>query len=104
MIVDIDKSAPDPSAGRYDVCIAGGGVAGITLAYTLAARGQRILLLEAGGLEYTDESQSVYKGDNVGDEYFDLDVARLRYLGGRRITGRAGAARSIHMISKSTLT
>lgn len=82
MIVDIDKSAPDPSAGRYDVCIAGGGVAGITLAYTLAARGQRILLLEAGGLEYTDKSQSVYKGENVGDEYFDLDVARLRYLGG----------------------
>ena len=30
----------------------------------------------------SDESQSLYRGTNVGYDYFDLDVARLRFLGG----------------------
>ena len=82
MIVDIDQAVPLPLAARYDICIAGGGVAGIVLAYTLAGRGKRILLLEAGGYEVSENSQSIYSGANIGREYFDLDVTRLRYLGG----------------------
>lgn len=82
MIVDVDRADPLPLAERYDVCIAGGGVAGITVAKALAERNQRVLLLEAGSLEYSDQSQDVYKGENIGHEYFDLDVARLRYFGG----------------------
>ena len=82
MIVDIDQAVPLPLAARYDICIAGGGVAGIVLAYTLAGRGKRILLLEAGGYEFSENSQSLYSGANIGREYFDLDVTRLRYLGG----------------------
>ena len=38
--------------------------------------------MEAGGLELTEESQDVYGGENVGQDYFELDVARLRYFGG----------------------
>ena len=38
--------------------------------------------MEAGGLEITEESQDVYRGTNVGLEYFDLDICRLRYFGG----------------------
>ncbi|MGF1454950.1 MAG: FAD-dependent oxidoreductase [Alphaproteobacteria bacterium] len=68
--------------GPYDVCIAGGGVAGLVLATQLADRGKRILLLEAGELEYTDRSQSLYEGDSVGREYVPLDATRMRYLGG----------------------
>ena len=82
MIVDIDQAAPIPLAARYDACIAGGGVAGIVLAFSLARRGRRILVLEAGGLEFSDESQSLYRGTNVGHDYFDLDASRLRFLGG----------------------
>ncbi len=82
MIVDIDQAAALPPAARYDVCIAGGGVAGITLAHRLAGQGRRVLLLEAGGLEYSDQSQSFYSGANIGYDYFDLDFGRLRFLGG----------------------
>lgn len=82
MIVDIDQAVPLPLAAGYDICIAGGGVAGIVLAYTLAGRGKRILLLEGGGYEFSENSQSLYSGANIGREYFDLDVTRLRYLGG----------------------
>lgn len=82
MIVDIDKVSPLPLASHYDVCIAGGGVAGITLALRLAAKKKRVLLLEAGGTDYSDASQAVYRGRNVGYAYHELEFARLRYLGG----------------------
>src|SRR5690349_17717271 len=69
-------------APRYDVCIAGGGVAGIVLARGLAARGLRSILLEGGGYELSEISQSLYRGVSVGHDYLELDSCRLRYLGG----------------------
>lgn len=65
-----------------DVCVVGAGAAGITVARTLAAAGKSVVLCEGGGDEYTEESQDCYLGEVKGDPYFDLDVARLRYLGG----------------------
>jgi len=82
MIVNSRDFVAAASTGRYDVCIAGGGVAGITLTIYLARRGVSVLLLEAGGLEPETESQDVYDGTIVGRDYFDLDVCRLRFLGG----------------------
>lgn len=82
MITDVQGLDSPPLAARYDVCIAGAGMAGIVLANALAAKGHKILLLEAGGLTWSDKSQGVYKGENIGHWYFDLDVARWRFLGG----------------------
>jgi len=82
MIIDVDRADPLPLAGLYHVCIAGGGVAGIVLAYKLSQSGKRILLLEAGGDEFSAVSQDSYAGENSGLAYFDLDETRLRYLGG----------------------
>jgi choline dehydrogenase-like flavoprotein len=82
VILDVDKIEALPERPRYDVCIVGGGVAGIVLATTLSGRKRRVLLLEAGGLEYSDPSQQVYAGKILGRDYLDLGVARLRYLGG----------------------
>lgn len=64
----------------FTVCIIGAGAAGITLALKLARSGVKIVLLEGGGLEMTDQSQDLYMGD--ADGYVDLDIARLRYFGG----------------------
>lgn len=66
----------------YDVCVIGGGAAGITIASRARALGLSVFLAEGGGEELSDESQSIYRGSVVGDDYFDLDVARLRYFGG----------------------
>jgi len=47
-----------------------------------AGRPFRVLLLESGGLESDAETQSLYKGNNVGLPYFPLDICRLRRFGG----------------------
>jgi choline dehydrogenase-like flavoprotein len=64
------------------VSIIGSGPAGITVARKLAAAGIPVVIFEAGGSDFTEESQSFYAGKTIGDPYFDLDITRLRYFGG----------------------
>ena len=66
----------------FDVAIVGAGAAGIVLALKLAEYGKRVALIEAGGHEFSEESQQIYVGKTIGDPYFQLDHARLRYFGG----------------------
>jgi len=82
MILDLADADGDPFAGRtFDVCICGAGVVGITLALRLS-RSLNVLLLEGGGFDNSVETQDVYAGQSVGQEYFDLRATRLRYFGG----------------------
>ena len=71
-----------PADQVFDICIAGSGPAGMTLAVALAQKGKSVLLLEGGKAKYSGDWQDLYIGENVGDPYYDLDVARLRQLGG----------------------
>jgi GMC oxidoreductase len=82
MIVDATDADRGLFAATFDACVIGAGPAGITLARRLAARGFSVALMEGGGLEQTEESQDLYKGEIVGLDYFPLEEARLRYLGG----------------------
>ena len=66
----------------FDFTIIGTGPASITLALELERKGFSSILFEAGGTDYSEESQNYYSGDVVGDKYFPLDVTRLRYFGG----------------------
>lgn len=82
MIIDLNKVDRDPfKETQFDVCICGAGVAGITLALKLA-QSLHVILLEGGGFAYSDESQDLYKGKTIGQEYYDLATSRLRYFGG----------------------
>lgn len=82
------QAAPEP----VDLCIVGGGAAGITLARALAPSGLRILLLESGGAGFEVEAQAFAAGQQaaaVGDlqppgvHYRNtLLASRLRQLGG----------------------
>ena len=80
----VDTGTPERAAFSrpFDVCIAGAGPAGITLARTLASRGLDVALMEAGGLAFSDQSQAFYDGDVVGLPCAPTDESRLRYLGG----------------------
>lgn len=65
-----------------DVCIVGGGAAGISLAAELADSGLQICILESGGLRYEAATQSLLNGEVLGNDYPELHETRLAALGG----------------------
>ena len=67
---------------RTDVCIVGAGPAGITLARKLANQGHAVCLLESGGEDFEQDTQSLYSGASVGMTYYPLENVRLRFFGG----------------------
>ncbi|MEQ8858159.1 MAG: GMC family oxidoreductase [Pseudomonadales bacterium] len=81
MLIDLraDGSVPDLHA---DVCVIGAGAAGISVTRRLCRAGHRVILLEAGGLDYDADTQNLNDGANVGMPYYDLVDARLRFFGG----------------------
>jgi choline dehydrogenase-like flavoprotein len=81
MVIDL-RAASDSLNLISDVCIVGAGAAGNTLARALLSRGVDVCLLESGGLDFESDTQSLYQGENIGMEYYDLDHARLRFYGG----------------------
>ena len=82
MIFDLNSTTDDIIGNqKFDVCICGAGVAGITLALNLSSK-LRVLLLEAGGFDFSAESQAIYEGETVGRDFYELTAGRLRYFGG----------------------
>jgi choline dehydrogenase-like flavoprotein len=65
----------------YDICIIGAGPAGITLALRLAGKGRHVLLVEGGGHEYSENSQTLYSCSSSGINLYPEET-RLRFLGG----------------------
>jgi choline dehydrogenase-like flavoprotein len=82
MFVDV-SSFEDSHVERAEICILGSGPAGMALARKLTSAGRRVMILEAGGLDYDPESQDLYIGTTVSSlPYYDLDITRLRMFGG----------------------
>jgi choline dehydrogenase-like flavoprotein len=102
MIVDFNGETRRLDDRVYDVAIAGGGPAGISIALALAAAGRSVALIEGGGLDFTEESQASHQGTLSGAVYAPLDGTRLRYLGGtsNHWTGRCGALDPIDFVPR----
>jgi choline dehydrogenase-like flavoprotein len=66
---------------QADLCIVGGGMAGIALAKEFANTGHSVVLLESGGLQFDRPTQDLYQGTNVRGD-FSLTTSRFRMLGG----------------------
>ncbi len=67
----------------FDVCIAGGGAAGLTLAAALIDSGLRVALLEAGGLKPDAAGLDAYKGEVADAKAHPfLHHFRVRAIGG----------------------
>lgn len=81
MLIDA-RSIPAETEVKADLCIIGGGAAGITIARELAGSDIRVALLESGGLDFEQDTQALYEGENVGRDYYTLDTCRMRFLGG----------------------
>ena len=82
MLIDLRQHPEAAASSHSDVCIIGAGAAGINLARALVAKGHTVCLLESGGLDYEQATQNLYRGANVGMEYYDLVDSRLRFFGG----------------------
>ncbi|CAN7212837.1 GMC family oxidoreductase [Phenylobacterium sp. LjRoot219] len=76
------QDADRPEALQTEVCIIGAGAAGITAARRLLELGHGIVLLESGGLDYEPATAGLNAGANIGEPYYDLEDARLRFFGG----------------------
>lgn len=87
MPIDTRELEPD-SIIRADLCIVGGGAAGITIARELAGGPLDVVLLESGGLEADAGAHSMNEGEVSGEPLLahhtpvSLDQVRMRLLGG----------------------
>lgn len=81
MFIDARGLSPGATVAA-DICIVGAGAAGLTIAREFAGTAVNICLLESGDLRFRWDTQSLYRGENIGHPYFDLDVCQIRYFGG----------------------
>lgn len=82
MITDM-RLVGDRSALEADLCIIGGGAAGIAIAREMSRTRMRVVLAESGGFHPDSSVQSLYEGENIGQAYgASLDACRSRYFGG----------------------
>lgn len=84
MILDLNEM-PDGATVTADICIVGGGIAGIALATELLKSGGsslRVILLESGGAKIERESQKLNEADIVGLKHGTIQDGRIRALGG----------------------
>ena len=80
MLIDLDEHKS--CTFRAPVCIIGGGIAGLTLASTLAERGIESVLLEAGGSQSEVRSQQLYTVESCGIRHSGAQEGRFRTFGG----------------------
>jgi choline dehydrogenase-like flavoprotein len=73
-----------PSGQEFqgDLCIVGGGIAGLVLADALRGRGRRVDVLEGGGAGDEPESQALYAAEMAGVPHLGTTEGRFRVYGG----------------------
>lgn len=82
MLIDLMTAGASVRLGDYDTVVAGSGPAGLSLALRLVKNGQKVAVLEAGGLQYSQQSQDNYLAGDMGYEWAPFVFNRLRFLGG----------------------
>lgn len=79
------RNARDLTEGQLlecDICIAGAGAAGITLAMELSRSNLKVIVLESGGLDFDEDVQALYQAEQSNPVYNDPQTSRLRFFGG----------------------
>ncbi|MDO6414183.1 GMC family oxidoreductase [Sphingomonas sp. BIUV-7] len=81
MIIDLEKASENITL-HTEICIVGSGAAGQTIARRLLTLGHEVTLLESGGTDYELGTAGLNDGKIVGQAYYPLRDARLRFFGG----------------------
>jgi choline dehydrogenase-like flavoprotein len=75
-------SLPSGQKFQSDICIVGGGIAGLVLADALRGSGRTVDVLEAGGAGLELESQALYASEMAGIPHLGTTKGRFRVYGG----------------------
>lgn len=87
MLIDLRNAELSADSLRAEVCIIGGGLAGLVLAHRLAGQGIDVLLLETGGLETEPPLQRVAaQVEMLGQPHAGSTEGRTWALGGSALT------------------
>ena len=81
MFIDLEQTMRDDGVFSADLCIIGGGAAGLAIARDMLGSGLRVAVIESGTLAERDRNQALYDGSSTGRPV-DLLVGRYRVLGG----------------------
>src|SRR5215472_10602015 len=82
MICDC-RTLGDTELLTADVCIIGGGAAGIAIARELISSPLKVVLLESGGYRREPRLQKLYQAQCEGEHYYlPLESCRSRFFGG----------------------
>ncbi len=101
--IDLEK-LEDGSSIEADLCIAGSGPAGASIAKEFAGSKIQVLVIEGGGTEQTSADQALYDVENVGVvRTTPQDLVRNRIIGGSSHTwsGRCAAFDDIDFASRA---
>ncbi len=88
LVITDGRGLADGTVLSAEVCVVGGGAAGIAIARSLAGAGRSVVVIESGGFEFDDAVNALNQGALVGEDMtaFDnhrpLDATRQRFLGG----------------------
>lgn len=81
MLIDA-RTLTEAATLEADVCIAGAGAAGMTIALDLRGSGRSVVLLESGGPQRDEATQTLSEGRMTGIDTWNLRRMRIRALGG----------------------
>jgi choline dehydrogenase-like flavoprotein len=82
-MIDDAKLIEDGTSLHADICVVGGGAAGITLALEFLRHDRAVLVLESGAFASDEATQSLYEGEVVDEAlHSPLHTYRQRRFGG----------------------
>jgi len=83
--IDLNKQSLDSTGEEFDVVVIGAGAAGILLAVSMTAKGQKVLLVESGHFEEDQDRQSLNTVRQTGKQMGTAVWGRKRAIGGTTI-------------------
>jgi choline dehydrogenase-like flavoprotein len=82
MLIDA-RTIPEGKEINVDLCVIGGGPAGISVAAPfLDSSTKTVAVLESGGLDFNEEAQDLADATSSGHHYFPMKETRIRAFGG----------------------
>jgi len=80
------RTIPEGTTIEVDLCIIGGGPAGISVALPFIDSSTKVAIIESGGLDFDETTQELAEATNSGHDYFPIKETRIRAFGGSTLS------------------